>query len=345
MYVENVYQVKGMFNFQKGFYMRIIKRITAAAVLAAVLSTSGCYFFPAEEQLLDPPTISSDEVTYSTFTARKKTIESNVIVTGYVRSKTEKQCYFTDYTGRVKNIYVRAGDFVEEGDLVAEMNTGALEYELKIQELKVQAAQLRYNSSGSSADRLQLEIEQNTLEMYNAEYKGAKIYAPISGQVSFVLGISPGTEMDPYKVIAKVVDPTDLYVEASYTNDISTFAVGDKVTVNIGGIVYDAKISYTPRDARADGAADSNALYAEFTGEKPTFAFLGSLADIIKIKSKSENAVVIPKNLIKTDGDRTYVQVYNDGEKYEKDVKTGISNATEIEITDGLSEGELVIIR
>ena len=37
----------------------------AAALLTAVMAAglSGCYFFPAEEELLDPPTIAPDQVT------------------------------------------------------------------------------------------------------------------------------------------------------------------------------------------------------------------------------------------------------------------------------------------
>lgn len=325
-----------------------MKKNRIAAILASaalVLSSSGCYFFPAEEELLDPPTIAPDDVAYSTFTARTKTIESAVIVTGYVRSKVTKDCYFTDYTGAVKAVYVRAGDFVEEGDLIAEMNTGALEYELEIQKYKVQAAQLKYNASGAQADKLQLEIEKSTLEMYQAEYDGSKIYAPMSGQVSYVLGLNPGQEVDPYKIIATIVDPEQLFIEASYSTDLKTFALEDKVTIEIGELEYDAKISYSPREAREDAAEDPNALHADFTGEQPGFGYLGSLADIVKVKAVSENAVVIPKNLIKSAEDRTYVQVYKDGEKIEVDVVTGITNATEIEIVSGLEPGDLVIIR
>ena len=322
------------------------KKISAAALLlAAVVTLSGCWFFPDEEQLLDPPTISPDEVAYSTFTARRKDIQSTVNVTGYVKSKTEAECYFTAYTGRIKTVYVRAGDFVEQGDLIAEMNVGELEYQLKIQELTVQAAQLRYNSTGSETDRLDLEIAKSTLEMYQAQYEGAKIYAPISGQVSYVFKIDPGTEFDPYKVIARIVDPDDLYVAASFDGDDKEFTKGDAVTVTIDGDAYDCTVSYTPKDAKADGADDKKALNADFVSAKPTFAYLGALAEIRKIKQISENAVVIPKNLVKNDGDRSYVQVYENGEKSDRDVVTGISNATEVEIVSGLEAGEAVIIR
>ncbi len=321
-----------------------LRKLAAAATALLTISASGCYFFPAEEELLDPPTIAPDEVTYSTYTAKVKTIKNTVTVTGYVKSKTEKECYFTDYTGQVKNIYVKAGDFVEEGDLIADMNTGALEYELEIQKLKVEAAQLKYNSTGSQADKLQLEIEQNTLAMYQAEYDGSKILAPMSGQVSFVYGLNPGTEIDPYRVLARIADPEALYVDAEYPESI-TFKKGDKVTVTVADIEYQATITYSPAEAREAGDENANALYAEFDGETPAFAYLGSLADITKVNAMSENAVVIPKHLVKSDGERQYVQIYSDGEKIEIDVVTGISNATEIEIVSGLNAGDQVIVK
>lgn len=324
--------------------MKFRKIAALSAAAALTLSASGCYFFPAEEELLDPPTIAPDEVTYSTYTAKVKTIQNTVTVTGYIKSKTEKECYFTDYTGQVKNIYVNAGDFVEEGDLIADMNTGVLEYELEIQKLKVQKAQLQYNSTGSQADKLQLEIEQNTLDMYQAEYDGSQILAPMSGQVSYVYGLNPGTEMDPYKVLARIADPETLYVNAEFAESI-TFEAGDKVTISVGDMEYEGTITYSPKEAREAGDENANALYAEFDNEKPAFAYLGSLADITKVKAESVDAVVIPKHLVKSDGEREYVQIYVDGEKVEVNVETGISNATEIEIVSGLKAGDQVIVK
>lgn len=326
--------------------MKRIGRMLASAAVITALSCgmTGCYFFPDEEELLDAPTVPEEDVTYSTYTAKQKTIQNNTIVTGYVSSKSVAECYFTEYTGMLKTVYVRTGDIVEEGDLIAEMNVGTLEYDLEIQRLRVQLAQLNYNASGSQADKLSLDIEQNTLSKYQAEYQGSKIYAPMTGQVSYVLGIAPGTELDPYKVVARIVDPSALYVAAEYELT-TTFEIGDKVTVKVGGDIYNAVISYTPKDAIADGAENTKVLYAEFEDTPPAFGYLGRLADITKVSAISENAVVIPKHLVKTSNGQTCVQVLRNDEKVEVIVETGISNATEIEIISGLSAGELVVVR
>ena len=55
--------------------------------------------------------------------------------------------------------------------------------------------------------------------------------------------------------------------------------------------------------------------------------------------------IVIPKYLVKTLSGKNYVQVYKDGVKKEADVETGISNATEIQIVSGLSEGDEVVVK
>lgn len=316
----------------------------AACACSFALLTSGCYFFPSEEAMLDPPVIKAEEVTYSTYAAKLKTITNSAVVTGYVYSKTQEDCYFTSYTGNIKTIYPRVGDYVEQGDLIAEMNVGTLEYELEIQRLTVELAKLNYDATGSAEDLLKLEIERNTLAKYQAEYDGARIYAPISGQVSFVQSVSPGDLVDPYSVLVRIVDPEDLYVSATAPEN-SKFKLNDSVTINIGGTAYNGTISITPEEAQARALENPQALAADFVGESPTFAFLGKLADVTLVIESRENAVVIPKNLVKTLDGRTYVQILEDGVKKDVDIVTGISNATEIEVVSGLSAGAMVVVK
>ncbi len=228
--------------------------------------------------------------------------------------------------------------------MIAEMNNGAIEHLLKIQQLKVELAQLNYNNSGSAADRLQLEIEKSTLDQYRDEYEGGRVYATMTGQVSYVKTLNPGDSVDPYDIIVSIVDPEKLCVRATVEN-AGKFSVDDPVTVEVNGDIYDGIVVRTPREEIEEGDTEGDKVYVEFTDENPGFGYLGSIANITKIKAKSENALVIPKHVIKTDGDRTYVQLLRGDEKVEADIETGISNAVETEILSGLSEGEEVIIK
>ena len=324
---------------------KLPKHICSVFLTGAVaISVSGCYFFPDEEPLLEPPTLDVADVVYSTYTAARKDIVSQTINSGYIVSNVEEECFFTKYTGQLKNIYVNPGDFVEEGDLIAEMNNGAIEFQLEIQRKRVELAQLNYNTTGSAADRLQLEIEQNTLAAYQDEYDGGHVYAPMSGQVSYVKTLNPGDEVNPYDVIVRIVDPARLCVSVT-TTSITDYYVDDEVQVEVNGDYYDGVVVRTPREEIADGDEVIDKVFVEFTGDAPGFGYLGAIGNVIKTIARSENAVVIPKYIVKTDGDRKYVQILRDDAKVEVDIETGIETAVEIEILSGLSEGDKVIAK
>ena len=94
-----------------------------------------------------------------------------------------------------------------------------------------------------------------------------------------------------------------------------------------------------------EGDESASNVFVGFVNDSPGFGCLGTIASVTKVKSVSENAVVIPKHIVKYTDDRTYVQVLRDGVKVEVDIVTGIENATEIEVVSGLEEGEKVIVK
>lgn len=332
-------------NERKVKMKKHILRIAAAATVCAMACcASGCYFFPEEEELLEPPVLKVEDVTYSTYKAVKKTIINKASAVGYCVSELQQDCSFTERDGTLKTIYVKAGDTVKKGDLIAEYSTGELEYELRTQELVVQQAENKYNSSGAENDRLQLEIEKNKLAQYQNELDGSKLYAPCDGLVSFAERIKPGSKVQAYKVIATIIDPTKIYVKASVNED-RKFKVGQEVTITIDEEEFKGTVVKTPIEAKEQGDEDTSSVYAEFTGDLPSFTKVGTVADISYIKEQAENAIVIPKYLVKTLSGQTYVQVYKDGVKTEVNIETGISNATEIQILSGLSEGDEVVVK
>ena len=259
-------------------------------------------------------------------------------------SEVQQDCSFTERDGTLKTIYVKAGDTVKKGDLIAEYNTGDLEYEIRSQELKVQQAQNTYGSSGAENDRLQLEIEKNTLAQLQNEYDTSKLYAPCDGLVSFTERMNAGTKVQSYKVIATIIDPDKIYVKAA-VNDDKKFTKDQEVTITIEEEEYKGKVVKTPTEAKEQGDEDTGSIYVEFSGNVPSFTKVGTVADVSYIKEQAEDAIVIPKYLVKTLSGKNYVQVYKDGVKTEVDVETGISNATEIQITSGLSEGDEVVVK
>ena len=328
------------------------KIIMSAALIISMTSMTGCFFFPAEEELLEPPTVAIEDIAYSTYTAKQKTIEDKTVATGYVFCKSQYNASFPESGGTLKTIYVTAGQHVEEGDLLAELDVGDLDYLYKQQLLIVQKAQIAYNSSVTADARLTLEMEQNTLTEYERQLNNSRIYAGMTGEVCFVQDMDPGTTVTAYKTIIKIVDPSQLCIQYSSSN-MKSFPLGEEVTITVDGEDYSGCVSKTPTDVKEglydDFPAvmkDTSSIYCEFTDGTPSFLTVGQTADITAVFGRHENAVVISKTLVKTDGDRTYVTILDENDtKKEVDVTVGITNATEAEILTGLNAGDRVVVR
>lgn len=328
------------------------KIIMSAALIISMTGMTGCFFFPSEEELLEPPTVAIEDIAYSTYTAKQKTIEDKTVATGYVFCKSQYNASFPESGGTLKTIYVTAGQHVEEGDLLAELDVGDLDYLYKQQLLIVQKAQIAYNSSGTADARLTLEMEQNTLTEYERQLNNSRIYAGMTGEVCFVQDMDPGTTVTAYKTIIKIVDPSQLCIQYSSSN-MKSFPLGEEVTITVDGEDYSGCVSKTPTDVKEglydDFPAvmkDTSSIYCEFTDGTPSFLTVGQTADITAVFARHENAVVISKTLVKTDGDRTYVTILDENDtKKEVDVTVGITNATEAEILTGLNAGDRVVVR
>lgn len=328
------------------------KIIMSAALIISMTGMTGCFFFPAEEELLEPPTVAIEDIAYSTYTAKQKTIEDKTVATGYVFCKSQYDASFPESGGTLKTIYVTAGQHVEEGDLLAELDVGDLDYLYKQQQLIVQKAQIAYNSSGTADARLTLEMEQNTLTEYERQLNNSRIYAGMTGEVCFVQDMDPGTTVTAYKTIIKIVDPSQLCIQYSSSN-MKSFPLGEEVTITVDGEDYSGYVSKTPTDVKEglydDFPAvmkDTSSIYCEFTDGTPSFLTVGQTADITAVFARHDNAVVISKTLVKTDGDRTYVTILDENDtKKEVDVTVGITNATEAEILTGLNAGDRVVVR
>ena len=328
------------------------KIIMSAALIISMTGMTGCFFFPAEEELLEPPTVAIEDIAYSTYTAKQKTIEDKTVATGYVFCKSQYNASFPESGGTLKTIYVTAGQHVEEGDLLAELDVGDLDYLYKQQLLIVQKAQIAYNSSGTADARLTLEMEQNTLTEYERQLNNSRIYAGMTGEVCFVQDMDPGTTVTAYKTIIKIVDPSQLCIQYSSSN-MKSFPLGEEVTITVDGEDYSGCVSKTPTDVKEglydDFPAvmkDTSSIYCEFTDGTPSFLTVGQTADITAVFARHENAVVISKTLVKTDGDRTYVTILDENDtKKEVDETEGKTNATEAEILTGLNAGDRVVVR
>jgi hypothetical protein len=118
-----------------------------------------------------------------------------------------------------------------------------------------------------------------------------------------------------------------------------------KVDVEIDNKNYAGKVVMTPADMPFDANEEIKKSVRIKIAYLPKEIEIGSSASITLVLEKAENVIVLPRNLINNYSGRKYVKVLKNGIPSESDTETGIMSDTEVEIVNGLKEGEKVIVR
>jgi multidrug efflux pump subunit AcrA (membrane-fusion protein) len=137
-------------------------------VVLASLLLSACSLMPQEEQLLAPPLIEPAKIKYEVAEAVRGTIVNSVKGSASFQSLSEQDLSFKDPDTPLKSIKVRAGDKVKRGDVLAELELGDIELDIKVAELEVRKARLQLNELQTKQNNRYL-IEAAKLDVVKAE--------------------------------------------------------------------------------------------------------------------------------------------------------------------------------
>lgn len=344
-----------------------LKKLIAAAVSAIMcLSAGGCYLLPDEEEVLDAPTVKASDVTYSTVTAKKKDLEKKIVATGTVTAENQYTLSYEKQSGTVSKFYVKAGDKVKKGDVICDLDTYDLDYQIEEKQLYLEKAKLKvdiiYEGGGSQAEidsaYVDVQLLEKELEKLQAQKEDSSLKSPIDGVVSSLSDVRAGDNVNPGQTIATVIDTSALYI-AIQPDDLTQYDIDTEVRIRIGEDYYDGVVFMTPKklaDYQAEQKEDHNnvddtgidyqadTIYVRFKDTAPAEA-VGQLADTILVLDSVKDAIVISNNLIKKVDGTKVVYVLKNGEKTAVEVETGLSTGSQTEIKSGLNEGDEIVIR
>jgi len=345
----------------------LLKKITAAALCAAVgISASGCYLLPDEEEILEAPEVKASDVSYTTVTAKKKDLEKKIVTTGTVTAERQYPLSYEKQSGVISKFYVRAGDEVSKGDVICDLDTADLDFQIEQKELNVEKAKLNvqiiYENGGTQAQIDSAYVDQQLIEKelakLQAQKEGSELVSPIDGIVSSISDIRAGDNVSSGQVVATVIDTSALYI-AIKPSELSQFKMDMDLQIRINDDYYDGVVFMTPEaliEYQAEQKDDHNAVdetgiayeaetvYVRFKDTPPADA-VGQLADTVLVLESVQDAIVISNNLIKKVDGEQVVYVLKDGEKTAVPVEVGLSTGSQSEIVSGLSEGDEIIIR
>ncbi len=218
---------------------------------------------------------------------------------------------------------------------------------IQVEKLQLKLEQLQQGSGSNyqvEQAKYELESAENTLNDLYDEYENTVLRAPISGRVTWMQLMNVGEPVGTYSSIVTISDPTQLVLQ--YENSkAAEFPVGMKVSIVHERQTYTGTVESNPQTnpPRENG---SKSDYARFTIDDfdLTTVAAGASAQVTAVLDSREDAIVLSKNRVNTFQTRYYVNVLVDGLKEERDIQIGLQTATEVEVLNGLEEGELIII-
>lgn len=145
-------------------------------IFSYLVSFSGCYFFPEEEEVLAPPLKEPERLVYKTMKVQRGDIEKRINGTAYFVSDLQTDLYLTHRGGRIKSINVKNGDMVNEGDILIELETDNLENQIFQQEINLEKLKLNIDQTLSNIQR---SIKLSEIELEDLREELAEIQTVI----------------------------------------------------------------------------------------------------------------------------------------------------------------------
>lgn len=346
--------------------------ILALSVL--IIVSSGCALLPDEEAeevlpAITPPKLS-ERPQYEVTT---ETLVTRVRGTGKMMSLQEEQLFFVQDNLRIQEIYVRTGDTVEAGQVIAELDVTELQNELRRKRLQFRQNELDMKMTLRRANemtseeleqaKIDFELARNDIVELEEKIAQSQLRAPFAGTIVSV-SMNRGDTSKAYESVAVLADLTKLTVAAKFNdNDLQQIALGmdAEVDINTAG-VHTGQVERLPvedNDNNSGGGgyypfppyqnnqqeSIDDYLIVELP-EIPEGVTRGTPLSVSIIVRVKEDVVVIPPSALRSYGGRNYVQVVDeDGNRREVDVEIGQRTSTLVEIIKGLEPGQKVVGR
>lgn len=282
--------------------------------------------------------ITSSSFTQSTLSTYKSNVSSakSNINTALTNVNTQIQLIETTEINN-KNLINSAESAIEEAE--ASLEKANRELELK--------------EAGYTKDEISLKkssIKQAEAEVLRAQEKLEKyiIHSPIEGVITKIEK-EVGETISAGKKIASVISSGPFQIEANVSEaEIAKVEINDPVVITLDAFGPERK--FEGKVVKIDPAETiiSGVIYyqitAEFNAEDPKIK-PGMTANLEIQTDKKDNALYLPYFVVQRDGGKRLVDILlPNGNKETREIKTGLEGEMKIEVTEGLNEGDLVIL-
>lgn len=261
--------------------------------------------------------------------------------------------------GEVTEVLVKAGDHVEEGQLLAQIDTKQVEgarisldtAAINLQDANLNLERMTVLYQNGDISQQAFEQVQSAAQMAKLQYDGAKI--AYDNQVEFssiTAPISGLVETFNAEVRDNVASGSILCVISGQGTKAISFNVtervvkglqpGDTLRVEKNGSEYEGVI--TEVSSMVDQSSGLFKVKASLNDADGLAT--GSLAKLYVVSERADNVMTIPTDAVYYEGGQSMVYILKDGKVQETKISVGIYDADTTEVTEGLTLEDDVIV-
>jgi len=323
------------------------KVMIAASIFLIAACACGCGKTAKYKELSVPAVAELDDTKYELEKAKKGDIYKGVTVDGLLVPVKEYSLSFYTTGAFMKDLYVKDGDAVQKGQVLAEIDTDSLKNRISLEEIRLKKMKLILENLVNSKAKetalksVQLDIEAGELRLENLkkELVSSKLISNISGKVFNCGRTKPGEMVRMSQPIMTIADTGQMQIECS-GEQVKKLRIGMKVKIDYKNNQLKGEV------VSLDEAQIKDKLEMVATVNIEKLPKDANIHDTVKVTVElgmKKNVIIIPKNCIRTSGEFAIVQVMENGSKVERFVEIGVENDSQAEVVSGLSEGEEII--
>ncbi|MFI7124553.1 efflux RND transporter periplasmic adaptor subunit [Nonomuraea sp. NPDC050153] len=307
-----------------------------------------------------------------TVTASRGSVVASVSASGAVESSRSRELSFGT-TGTVEKVYVKAGDKVSKGDILARIDDDAAQESLS-------AAKATYDEAvddGTSTAQLYASYikARNAYREAQRTVAATVLKAPFKGTITAVNGSVGGSSSGSGSGTSsgsgsssgsgqgasqssgsgaaqssggfiELADVGKLQLVGTFTeSDVGKLKKGQEATVTfdaLPGVTATGKVTQIDPVASTSNNVVQYPVTVTFT-KVPSQVRLGQTATVEVVVGQADNVVTVPSTAVSTSGGQTTVTLLRNGTQARTPVEVGVQGTTLTEIKSGVSEGDQIV--
>ncbi|MCM3701018.1 efflux RND transporter periplasmic adaptor subunit [Paenibacillus macerans] len=198
---------------------------------------------------------------------------------------------------------------------------------------------------GAGIDVAKANVEQlrSALETARTQLDDATVKAPMSGTLSVVNG-NVGQIVSPQSPVVTIANTNPILVKVNLSeSEMMKVKVGSSVTVGIPSVDKRINAKVTAINSVMD--QDLKAYPVEISIENSSNTLKAGMVANVYIQSGAGEGLLVPQAAVTEKAGVKYVYIIEGNAAKQVKIQTGEESAEQVEVTEGLSEGQQIVVK